>query len=204
MKKLRFTLNLSRSFLLLTSGLSCQLVYAQSVSGHIEIEAGAPVKRVIVYLKSDKSNPQNQTHQISQKDTHFNPPLTIITSGDKVEWVNDEAKDIDHNIYSLNETNAFDLGLGAKGSKLDHPFNQIGEVNYYCSVHKNMEGKIVVLPSHYYQVLEQPGNFKIDGVPEGKWQLNAVVLHRRYKVEPVNVTIAKTALQNLTLKLVKR
>jgi hypothetical protein len=52
--------------------------------------------------------------------------------------------------------------------------------------------------------LEQPGNFKIDGVPEGKWQLNAVVLHRRYKVEPVNVTIAKTALQNLTLKLVKR
>lgn len=204
MKTLRFTLNLIGALLGLAGFLTCQTTYAQSVSGHIEIESPSPVKKVIVYLASQQINPQNQTHQISQKDTRFNPPLTVITSGDKIQWINDESREIDHNIYSLSEINSFDLGLGAKSSKLEHTFDQVGEVNYYCSVHKNMEGKLVVLPSRYYQVLEQPGEFKFEGIPEGKWQLNAVVFHRRYKAEPVNLTVAKTAVQNLTLKLVKR
>lgn len=209
MKTLSLTLNPKLLLLVLAGFLPFQTVYPQSVSGHIETEAQSPVKKIIVYLQqpsqTDKNaNQPSRIHQISQKDTRFNPALTVIAAGDKVQWVNDEAKEIDHNIYSLTEISPFDLGLGAKGSKLEHTFNQVGEINYYCSVHKSMEGKIVVLPSRYYQILEQPGDFKLEGIPEGKWQLNAVVFHRRYKAEPVKVTLDKTAVQNLTLKLVKR
>lgn len=201
MKTSPVSLNL---MLFLAGWLSMTTVSAQSISGHIEIEAPNPVKKIIVYLSSNQALSQSQSYQIIQKDTRFNPPLTVITSGDKIQWLNNEDKEIDHNIYSLSEVNRFDLGLGGKGSKLDHTFNQVGEINYYCSAHKNMEGKIVVLPSRHYQILEQPGDFKIDGVPEGHWQLNAIVFHRRYKAEPVTVTIGKAAVQNLTLKVVKR
>jgi plastocyanin len=205
MKTLSLTLNPKLLLLVLAGFLPFQAVYAQSVSGHIEIEGQSSVKKIIVYLSPDQPRQQqSQTYQVSQKDTRFRPPLTVITVGDKVQWVNDEAREIDHNIYSLSEISHFDLGLGAKGSKLEHTFNRLGEVNYYCSVHKSMEGKIVVLPSRYYQILEQPGDFKLEAIPEGKWLLNAVIFHRRYKVEPVSITVDKTAAQNLTLKLVKR
>ena len=190
-----------------TLSLACfRPVCAESVTGHIEIPAQSPVKKIVVYLQGNNvsGSSQGKTFQIFQKDTRFNPGLSIITVGDRVQWVNDETREIDHNIYSLSETSHFDLGLGPKGSRLEQPFNQPGEVNYYCSVHKSMEGKIVVLPSRYYQFLQQPGDFKIDDVPAGKWTLNAVVFHRRYKAEPVEITVGKTSGQNLTLKLVKR
>jgi plastocyanin len=184
--------------------LPLQALAAQSVSGRVE--AGPPVKKLIVYLQADGANRPNQpqTYQVSQKDTRFNPPLSIIAAGDSIQWLNDETKDIDHNIFSLGELTPFDLGLGAKGSKLEQPFNKTGELNYYCSVHKNMEGKIVVLPNRYYRLLEQPGDFTLDGLPEGNWVLNAVVFHRRYKAEPIRLTVGGKPLQNLSLKIVKR
>ncbi len=177
---------------------------AQSISG--QIEAGKRVKKLIVYLQLSGTASQNagKMHQVSQKDTRFHPNLTVIAAGDKVLWLNDESKEIDHNIFSLNPLNRFDLGLGERGSKLSQKFDNTGVLNYYCSVHKEMEGKIVVLPSRHYQLLDSPGAFKIDNLPEGKWTLNAIVFHRRYKAEPVEVTIGKQPLTNLTLKIVKR
>jgi plastocyanin len=211
MKTFSLTLSHTLCAVSLAYFLPLQPVHAESVSGHIDIVAQSPVKKIIVYLQAaqqnnapNSSHQQSKTFQISQKDTRFNPGLTVITEGDQVQWLNNETREIDHNIYSLSEPNRFDLGLGAKGSTLEHQFNQTGEVNYYCSVHKSMEGKIVVLPSRYYQFLEQPGEFKLDNVPQGKWTLNAIVFHRRYKAEPVDLTVGKIAVQNLTLKLVKR
>ncbi|MFI3154658.1 MAG: hypothetical protein QX199_00735 [Methylococcaceae bacterium] len=178
---------------------------AQTVSGHVE--APAQVKQLVVYMQSEdsiKSNQAQKTHVVSQKETAFHSPLTVITAGDKVQWSNDESKEIDHNIFSLSPLTSFDLGLGEKGSKLEQTFKNTGIVNYYCSVHKNMEGKIIVLPNRFYQLLSRPGDFLIDNLPEGNWTLHAVVLHLRYKAEPVKLTIGKTPLTNLTLKIVKK
>lgn len=179
---------------------------AQTISGRIE--APAQVKQLVVYLQPDGNtikHPQApKIHKISQKDTTFHAPINVITIGDSVQWRNDEDKEIDHNIFSLSPLTSFDLGLGEKGSTLEQVFKNVGVVNYYCSVHKNMEGKIIVLPDHYYQVLEQPGDFLIDNLPEGNWTLNAVVLHLRYKAEPIKLTIGKAPLTNLTLRIIKK
>ncbi len=189
----------------LTYFVGLQPLAAQSVSGHIE--APAQVKQLVVYLQAEatvKPNPSQKTQVISQKDTTFHSPLTVIVAGDKIQWSNDEDKEIDHNIYSLSPLTSFDLGLGEKGSKLEQVFKNTGVLNYYCSVHKNMEGKIIILPDRYYQVLEQPGDFFIDNPPEGNWTLNAVVLHLRYKAEPIQLTVGKASVKNLTLKIIKK
>lgn len=196
------------SFYFLLTGLAFILatpVAAQSVSGHVD--APAQVKQLVVYLEPEglaKPDQPQQVHVVSQQDTEFHSPLTIIMVGDKVQWSNDESKEIDHNIFSLSPVMHFDLGLGEKGSKLEQTFSNTGIVNYYCSVHKNMEGKVIVLPSRHYQLLERPGDFSIDKVPEGNWTLNAVVLHLRYKAEPVKLTIGKAPVNNLTLSVVKK
>lgn len=198
------------SFYFLLTGLTCFLALpsslaAQSISGHIE--APPQVKQLVVYLQAEsavKPNPSQKTQVVSQKETEFHSPLTVIAAGDKVQWSNDESKEIDHNIFSLSPLASFDLGLGEKGSKLEQVFKNTGVVNYYCSVHKNMEGKIIILPNRYYQVLEQPGDFLIDNLPEGNWTLNAVVLHLRYKTEPIKLTVGQTTVNNLTLKIIKK
>jgi plastocyanin len=201
MKKISFYFLL----FILSYFLALPEVIAQSVSGHVE--APQQVKQLVVYLQAENPVKPSQAQKlqvISQKDTAFHPPLTVIVAGDNVQWHNDENKEIDHNIFSLSPLTSFDLGLGNKGSKLDHAFKNIGVVNYYCSVHKNMEGKIIVLPDRYFQILDQPGDFLIDNVPEGNWTLNAVVLHLRYKAEPIKLTIDKTPVKNLTLSIIKK
>lgn len=200
MKKLVFTL---LQISLLYFGISGPLK-AQSISGQIEAEKR--VKKLIVYLQPSGTALQDagKTHQVSQKDTRFHPNLSIISAGDKVQWLNDESKEIDHNIFSLNPLTRFDLGLGERGSKLEQKFGNTGVLNYYCSVHKEMEGKIVILPSRHYQLLDSPGAFRLDNLPEGKWIVNAIVFHRRYQAQPVEVTVGKQPLTNLTLKIVKR
>lgn len=189
----------------LTYFIALQPLAAQSVSGHVE--APAQVKQLVVYLQAEgamKPNPAQKIQVVSQKDTTFHSPLTVIAAGDKVQWSNDESKEIDHNIFSLSPLTSFDLGLGEKGSKLEQAFKNTGVVNYYCSVHKNMEGKIIILPDRYYQVLDRPGDFVIDNLPEGNWTLNAVVLHLRYIAEPIKLTVGKAPVKNLTLKIVKK
>ncbi|TRX00878.1 cupredoxin domain-containing protein [Candidatus Methylobacter oryzae] len=199
MKKLSF-------YFLLTYLSVQQAVAAQSVSGHID--SPEPVKQLVVYAQPEdasiKLNQAQKTVLISQKDTEFHPPLTAIAAGDKVQWANDEGKEIDHNIFSLSPLTSFDLGLGGKGSKLEQLFKNPGVVNYYCSAHKNMEGKIIILPNRYYQLLDRPGDFLIENLPEGNWTLNAVVLHLRYKAEPIQLTVGKTPVKDLTLKIVKK
>lgn len=193
------------SFYFLLTFFSGQVFAVQSISGHVE--APAPVKQLVVYLQAeDAGKPRSlqKAQTVAQKDTEFHAPLTVIVAGDTVQWSNDEGKEIDHNIFSLSPLARFDLGLGEKGSKLEHIFNNAGIVNYYCSVHKNMEGKIIILPDRYYQVLDRPGDFLIDNVPEGNWTLHAVVLHLRYKAEPIKLTVGKAAVTNLTLKIVKK
>ncbi|MEE7627132.1 hypothetical protein V3O24_13245 [Methylobacter sp. Wu8] len=197
------------SFYFLAAGLtyfsSLSPIAAQSISGHIE--APAQVKQLVVYMQAEgsgKSGQSQKTHVVSQKDTEFHSPLTVIAAGDKVQWSNDESKDIDHNIFSLSPLTSFDLGLGEKGSKLEQAFKTTGIVNYYCSVHKNMEGKIIILPDRYYQVLDRPGDFLIDNLPEGEWTLNAVVLHLRYKAESIKLSVGKDPIKNLTLKIINK
>jgi len=178
---------------------------AGSVSG--QVQAPKQVKELIIYLTSDNALNQNeipQKHIISQKDIRFKPELSIIMTNDSIEWENNESKEIDHNIFSLSPVNRFDLGLGEKGSKFERSFKKNGVLNYYCSVHKEMEGKVIILPNRHYQHLVQSTDFKIDNLPEGEWTLNAVVFHRRYKAEPIKVTIRKETIKNLSLKIVKR
>jgi len=197
------------TFALLWTALVGFFFSTQLLAGSISGEVNAPkrVKKMIVYLSREtlaKEQRPVQKHVVSQKDTHFSPALWIISVGDSIEWANDETKEIDHNIFSLSSLKRFDLGLGEKGSKLSQSFNKSGILNYYCSVHKEMEGKLVILPSQHYQLLEKSADFKIDNLPEGEWTLNVLVFHRRYKVKPIKLTIGKELIQGINLEVIKR
>ena len=169
---------------------------AETLRGIVEVEGHKALKNLIVYLEPETpgqaiASPLN--HQVSQKGRTFNPGLLVVVPGDTVQWLNDEDREIDHNVYSLNTVKTFDLGLHERGSILELTINKVGRLTYFCSVHKRMDGKLIVLPSRYYTILEKPGTFIIPNVPRGEWILQVVVFHRRYASEAFQVSARDVA-----------
>lgn len=76
------------------------------------------------------------------KNHAFNPADLSVKVGEKVNWVNED--DDTHTVTSLSEEEKFDSGnIDPKGTYA-HTFSKAGEFDYYCSIHPNMKGKIIV------------------------------------------------------------
>lgn len=81
-------------------------------------------------------------------DTAFQPNLVSIKVGDTVRWTND-----DNMIHTVIEGNpatgnlpeeGFESELMNTGQTFDHTFNQTGIFDYYCTLHPNMIGQVMV------------------------------------------------------------
>jgi plastocyanin len=75
------------------------------------------------------------------------PGSTIIQSGDKVRWINNDVEV--HSVTSGLENSAdrgkqFDSGLLNANQTFEHTFDKPGTYNYYCSVHPIMTGLVNV------------------------------------------------------------
>lgn len=195
------------SLLFLFFSLDFQEALAKpTISGKVFVQDNKDLSKIIVYLESKTSNYSKppSSHKIEQRRLKFMPSLKILVKGDLVNFLNLEKRRIDHNVYSLSEISKFDLGLGEKGTTLKKVFDKPGVLNFYCSVHKLMEGRLVVLPTHYYTVLNKPGTFEIKEVPPGKWTLKAVLFHRRYKAMPIEIKLDEKDVKDIKLSIIKK
>ena len=179
----------------------------RNVTGSVKVEGNKPLKNLVAYLEPIDPidialTPMN--HKVKQKGRKFDPSVLVATEGDTVLFLNDEDREIDHNIYSLSKAINFDLGLGARGSVLKLPLPQGGRLNFYCSVHKFMEGRMVILSNRFFSLLSTPGSFIIPNVPFGKWKLQVHVFHRRYKTEPLEIIVSEDRPNDIFLKVKKK
>ena len=72
----------------------------------------------------------------------FSPSTYNAKVGQNVTWVNHDS--IDHTVTSTNTTVYFDSKALAPGAPFRFKFTQVGTYTYYCSIHPEMVGKIVV------------------------------------------------------------
>lgn len=81
-------------------------------------------------------------------DKAFQPNPLAIKVGDNVTWINDDT--VMHTVTSgsgpndPNEGKQFNSGLLAEGQAVIHTFKKAGEFNYFCQIHPNMVGKVIV------------------------------------------------------------
>ncbi len=183
------------------------LASPRHLKGKVNVEGGKTLKDIIVFLEpvGGTISPHSpQKFKVSQKGRKFLPSILVITQGDTVQYLNDEDREIDHNIYSLSQPNTFDLGLGERGTILEEQFSQTGKINYFCSVHKLMGGKVIVLPTRYFARLNKPGSFILPDVPDGKWKINVFVSHRRFKFNPIEIIVGGSPIGDLEINVVKK
>jgi len=80
---------------------------------------------------------QATEHQVDQKDKQFSKKSLKVKVGDSVEFRNSDP--FAHNIFSLSDIKAFDLGSYPQGQSKKVVFDKPGKVEVECSIHPSMQ-----------------------------------------------------------------
>ncbi|MGH7816687.1 MAG: carboxypeptidase regulatory-like domain-containing protein [Candidatus Binatia bacterium] len=106
---------------------------------------------------------------IDQRELKFLPTVLAVVVGTSVEFPNHDKSW--HNVYSKGGAKDFDLGLYPPGKSRSVTFDKPGVARILCNAHPNMEAFIVVKEHPFFSAADKAGNYRIDGVPPGKYRV---------------------------------
>ena len=130
------------------------------------------LKDFVVFIDEPSDQGSISTNKIpivTQKDATFRPHVLPVRVGTTVEWPNED--DIFHNVFSISESNPFDLGLYKHPSIKEKRFATPGRVDVFCAIHRDMHCIVLVLETPYFAVADQKNRYAITNVPAGKYRL---------------------------------
>jgi len=156
--------------------------------------AGQPVPGdMVIYLEladASVSIPLPTQHaRVSQKGAQFSPTLTIVAVGQTIDFVNDEDRAVEHNVFSNAPGASFDLVLFPKGEARSASFDKPGPVQLFCSVHKFMDGVVYVCPNRLFSRVDTDGHYRIEAVPPGQYTLRTWQRRRRFPEQSIPVKV---------------
>ena len=157
----------------------------------------------VVYLKQVEGEftPTKEKALMDQKRLTFIPHLLPVLKGSTIEFPNNDT--VRHNVFSpARSAKQFNLGLYPAGSTKDVTFEEVGVVPLLCNVHSEMSAFVLVLQNPYFTTTDKQGNFKIEGVPPGKYKLS--FWHEKLTAQTATVPVVAGKTTTVTFKNVKR
>jgi len=177
-----------------------------SLKGSLTFSAKRASAPIVVYLQREGGDGKftvPSALEVKQEGAKFAPSFAVMVKGQTAKFMNDEKKDIAHNVYFLGAAEG-DLGIFEKGSSVEHEFVSAGEVSLHCSIHKNMDGKFFIAPSpSFAQVESDAESFSIRGVPVGKYKLKTWQKQKRFKDVEIEVTIEDGKEASVTVEMAR-
>jgi plastocyanin len=101
-----------------------------------------PAPPVVRSAKDKGSDSHNAPNQVVIDNFTFNPRSLTVKAGTNVTWVNRD--DVPHTATSTKKPRLFDSGALDTDEKFSHVFTAPGTYDYFCAVHPQMTGKIMV------------------------------------------------------------
>jgi plastocyanin len=173
---------------------------AGSISGKVSGVSGESV--VYVDTVQGKTFPAPSEHVvIDQKGLLFQPHITVVEVGTTVDFLNSDK--VAHNVFwpslmqGTKKVPGKNLGTWPTGDKRPFKFDQPGVAALLCNVHPEMTGYVVVVPTPYHAITDKSGNYKIENVPDG--QYNVVGWHEGAKSQSKPVAVAGDTKADFTL-----
>jgi plastocyanin len=173
---------------------------AGSISGKVSGVNGESV--VYVDTIAGKTFPAPTEHPvIDQKGLMFQPHVNVVLVGTTVDFLNSDK--VAHNVFwpsvmqGGKKLPGKNLGTWPTGEKRPFKFEQPGVASLLCNVHPEMAAYIVISPTPYYATTDKSGNFKIENVPDG--QYNVIAWHEGAKASTKPVTVAGDTKADLTV-----
>jgi len=125
----------------------------------------------VVYLDGISTPAPAEPVAIDQRKKKFKPRICPVIKGQVVRFYNMDR--VEHNVFSTEEKNTFDLGRYPKEEYRDQPYNDLGLYKVYCNIHKKMILDILVVPNRYFALTDKKGQYYIPDVPAGEYVLKA-------------------------------
>jgi plastocyanin len=174
--------------------------FAGTISGKVSGVAGESA--VYVDTIAGKTFPvPAERPVIDQKGLLFQPHITVVLVGTTVDFLNSDK--VAHNVFwpsvmqGGKKLPGKNLGTWPQGEKRPFKFDQAGAAALLCNVHPEMSGYVVVSPTPYYAITDKSGNYKIENVPDG--QYNVVAWHEGAKNQTKATAVAGDAKADFTL-----
>ena len=79
--------------------------------------------------------------QVTIQQMRFNPPRVVVKKGSTVSW--QQADRMPHDVVA--DDGGFASPRMRQGDTFSHTFEKAGTYNYYCSLHRQMRGQVVVV-----------------------------------------------------------
>lgn len=173
---------------------------AGSISGKVSGVSGESV--VYVDTIAGKTFPAPAEHPVvDQKGLLFQPHILAVLAGTTVEFLNSDK--VAHNVFwpslmqGAKKLPGKNLGTWPQGEKRPFKFDTPGVAALLCNVHPEMGGYVVVSPTPYYATTDKSGDYKIENVPDG--QYNVVAWHEGAKNQSKAVTVTGDTKADFTL-----
>jgi hypothetical protein len=116
------------------------------------------------------------------------PHLVAVTVGSIVDFPNNDRTY--HNVFSISDVKAFDLGRYAAGHSKSVRFDRAGIVRVFCDIHSHMSAFVLVFAHRFFAVTDADGRYRIDNVPPGAY--NVVMWNDAFGNESRSVVIGET------------
>ncbi len=180
---------MKRSYLVILVVIASVMASAGTISGKVSGMSGPSV--VYVDTIAGKTFPAPTAKPVmDQKGLMFQPHVMVVEQGTTVEFLNSDK--VAHNVFwpsiSGNKKLGHNLGTWPQGEKRAFKFDNPGVVTLLCNVHPEMAGYLVVSPTPYFAETDKEGNYKIENVPDGKYNVTAWHEGAKNQTKPVQVT----------------
>lgn len=147
---------------------------ASAVSVRIADAAGKPLADAVVLIEPVAGRAPVQPlpdAEIAQAQRRFDPRVTLITTGTRVNFPNFDT--VRHHVYSFSPTKTFELKLYAGVPEKPVLFDKPGIAVLGCNIHDRMAAWVVVADTPWSGKTGTNGTVRVDGVPAGAYRLVA-------------------------------
>ncbi len=185
--------------LLVTISVTNVTLHAGTISGKV---TGLPGESVVyVEAIAGKTFPAPTEQPVmAQRHLTFQPHILAVQRGSTVEFLNNDG--VAHNVFWVsvggNKKLGHNLGTWPQNEKRAFKFDSPGAVPLLCNVHPEMTGYILVVPTPYFALTSESGEYKIENVPNGSYSLT--VWHEGIKNQSTQVDVASDAKADFTLR----
>ena len=129
------------------------------------------VKNVVIEIRGVKGEDwkfkdPKDGYVLRQKDCQFKPNMVVVPVGKNISVYNDDP--IGHNV----NTGDWNQMQPAGPDPIVKPFDSRAPTKIGCNIHSWMEAWLYPVQNPYFAVTDAKGNFKIEGIPAGKYRIN--------------------------------
>ena len=154
--------------------LSAASAGATGVAVQVRDAAGNPLADAVVYIEAETAPGAGKAPApglIEQKNLKFMPLVTVVRTGSKVSFPNNDK--VRHHIYSFSAAHKFDQKLYSGESAAPQVFDKAGTVVLGCNIHDKMLAYVKIVDTPYFAKTDGDGAARIELPAGGKYVVKA-------------------------------